>query len=132
MTTRIEKDTMGEIAVADDKLWGAQTQRSLQNFAIGEIRFTRPMIRAFGILKKAAASVNVDLGLLAKDKQELIARVCDEVIAGTHDASTPPAAGRLIASEIRGARYEELPAAHLSNIEAAAAFNAGLAAFLAG
>ena len=54
------------------------------------------------------------------------------VIAGTHDASTPPAAGRLIASEIRGARYEELPAAHLSNIEAAAAFNAGLAAFLAG
>ncbi len=89
MATRIEKDTMGEIAVADDKLWGAQTQRSLQNFAIGEIRFTRPMIRAFGLLKKAAAKVNVDLGLLSRDKQELIARVCDEVIAGAHDAHFP-------------------------------------------
>ena len=89
MSTRIEKDTMGEIAVADDKLWGAQTQRSLQNFAIGEIRFTRPMIRAFGILKKAAAKVNVDLGLLQADKQQLIAHVCDEVIAGTHDAHFP-------------------------------------------
>ncbi len=87
--TRIEKDTMGEIAVADDKLWGAQTQRSLQNFAIGEIRFTRPMIRAFGVLKKAAAKVNRDLGLLAEDKQTLIARVCDEVIAGEHDAHFP-------------------------------------------
>jgi len=89
MTTRIERDTMGEIAVADDKLWGAQTQRSLQNFAIGEIRFGRPVIRAFGILKKASAKVNLDLGLLAADKQELIARVCDEVIAGAHDAHFP-------------------------------------------
>ncbi len=89
MSTRIEKDTMGEIAVSDDKLWGAQTQRSLQNFAIGEIRFTRPMIRAFGILKKAAAKVNVDLGLMHVDKQQLIAKVCDEVIAGAHDAHFP-------------------------------------------
>ena len=64
MATRIEKDTMGEIAVAADRYWGAQTQRSLQNFEIGEIRFTRPMIRAFGILKKAAAEVNHELGLL--------------------------------------------------------------------
>ena len=88
-STRIEKDTMGEIAVADDKLWGAQTQRSLQNFAIGDIRFGRPMIRAFGILKKAAAKVNVDLGLLDAGKAELIMRVCDEVIAGAHDAHFP-------------------------------------------
>ncbi|MCC6624568.1 MAG: class II fumarate hydratase [Deltaproteobacteria bacterium] len=87
--TRIEKDTMGEIAVASDRYWGAQTQRSLQNFAIGELRFTRPMIRAFGILKKAAAQVNADLGLLPADKRDLIARVCDEVIAGALDAHFP-------------------------------------------
>jgi len=87
--TRIEKDTMGEIAVASDRYWGAQTQRSLQNFAIGEIRFTRPMIRAFGILKKAAAQVNTDLGLLAADKRDIIARVCDEVVAGALDAHFP-------------------------------------------
>src|SRR5450756_695001 len=60
MDTRIEKDTMGEIAVPADRYWGAQTQRSLQNFEIGEIRFGRPMIRAFGILKRAAADVNHD------------------------------------------------------------------------
>src|ERR1039458_9668192 len=58
LPTRIEKDTMGEIAVAADRYWGAQTQRSLQNFEIGEIRFTRPMIKAFRILKKAAADRN--------------------------------------------------------------------------
>lgn len=87
--TRIEKDTMGEIAVENDKLWGAQTQRSLQNFAIGEIRFTRPMIRAFGILKKAAALTNRDLGLLSEQKTTAITTVCDEVIAGQHDAHFP-------------------------------------------
>ena len=52
MPTRIEKDTMGEIAVPVDRYWGAQTQRSLQNFEIGEIRFGRPMIRAFGISRE--------------------------------------------------------------------------------
>jgi len=87
--SRIEKDTMGEIAVAADRYWGAQTQRSLQNFAIGEIHFTRPMIRAFGILKKAAAQVNTDLGLLPADKRDLIVRVADEVIAGALDAHFP-------------------------------------------
>ena len=86
---RIEKDSMGEIAVADEALWGAQTQRSLQNFAIGEIRFTRALIRAFGILKKAAAFTNLELGLIAADKVELIAAVCDEVITGAHDAHFP-------------------------------------------
>src|SRR5512140_2446975 len=86
---RIERDAMGEIAVADDKLWGAQTQRSLENFAIGEIRFPRAMIRAFGVLKKAAALTNRDLGTLSADKAELIIRVCDEIIAGQHDAHFP-------------------------------------------
>ncbi|MFA6165260.1 MAG: class II fumarate hydratase [Gemmatimonadaceae bacterium] len=86
---RMERDAMGEIAVADDKLWGAQTQRSLENFAIGDIRFTRAMIRAFGVLKKAAALTNRDLGTLSADKTELIVGVCDEIIAGQHDAHFP-------------------------------------------
>src|ERR1019366_1267278 len=80
LPTRIEKDTMGEIAVAADRYWGAQTQRSLQNFEIGEIRFTRPMIKAFGILKKAAAEVNQELGLLPEDRAVLIAADVQEVI----------------------------------------------------
>ncbi|MFT7625532.1 MAG: fumarate hydratase class II [Myxococcota bacterium] len=87
--TRIEKDTMGEVAVPADRYWGAQTQRSLQNFEIGEIRFTRPMIRAFGVLKRAAASVNQDLGLLAADKADLIRAAADEVIEGGLDSHFP-------------------------------------------
>jgi fumarate hydratase class II len=87
--TRLETDSMGAVAVADDKLWGAQTQRSLQNFAIGDIRFTRPMIRAFGVVKKAAALVNRDLGVLSEAKAAAITRVADEVIAGQHDAHFP-------------------------------------------
>ncbi|HEY3285893.1 MAG TPA: class II fumarate hydratase [Gemmatimonadaceae bacterium] len=86
---RIETDTMGEIAVADDKLWGSQTQRSIEHFAIGDLRFTRPMIRAFGLLKKAAALTNLELGTLSAEKAGLIVRVCDEVIAGQHDAHFP-------------------------------------------
>lgn len=89
MGIRIERDTMGTVEVEGDKLWGAQTQRSVQNFAIGERRFTRPMIRAFGILKRAAATVNASLGLLAEDKRDLITQACDEVIAGTLDAHFP-------------------------------------------
>ncbi|TNF26305.1 MAG: class II fumarate hydratase [Deltaproteobacteria bacterium] len=87
--TRIERDTMGEVAVQDDRYWGAQTQRSLQNFKIGEIRFTRPVIRAMGVLKKAAAIVNADLGLLAEDKRDLIVRAADEVIEGMLDDHFP-------------------------------------------
>ncbi len=80
---------MGEIAVPADRYWGAQTQRSLQNFEIGEIRFTRPMIRAFGVLKKAAADVNRDLGLLPPEKAALIALAADEVADGKLDAHFP-------------------------------------------
>ena len=68
MTTRIERDTMGEIEVADGVYWGAQTQRSLKYFNIGFDRMPREMIRALGILKKAAALVNHDLGKLQKEK----------------------------------------------------------------
>src|SRR5664280_2687672 len=89
LPTRIEKDTMGEIAVAADRYWGAQTQRSLQNFEIGEIRFTRPMIKAFGILKKAAAEVNQELGLLPEDRALLIAAAAQEVIDGKLDGHFP-------------------------------------------
>ena len=87
--TRIERDTMGEVAVQDDRYWGAQTQRSLQNFKIGDIRFKRPVIRAMGVLKKAAAIVNADLGLLAADKRDLIVRAADEVIEGALDDHFP-------------------------------------------
>ncbi len=89
MATRIEKDTMGEIAVAADRYWGAQTERSLRNFEIGGARFGRPMIRAFGILKKAAAEVNRDLGLLPPEKAKWIAAAADEVIAGKLDDHFP-------------------------------------------
>ena len=89
MATRIEKDTMGEIAVPADRYWGAQTQRSLENFEIGEIRFTRPMIRAFGLLKRAAAEVNRDLGLLPPEKAALVTAAAQEVADGKLDAHFP-------------------------------------------
>ena len=89
MATRIEKDTMGEIPVAADRYWGAQTQRSLENFEIGEIRFTRPLIRAFGILKRAAAEVNRDLGLLPSEKAGWIAAAAQEVVDGKLDGHFP-------------------------------------------
>src|SRR2546427_1306587 len=82
--TRIEKDTMGEIAVASDRYWGAQTQRSLKYFQAGAGRDTMPreLIKAFGILKKTAAMANVELKLLDQERGDLIAQVADEVIAG--------------------------------------------------
>lgn len=86
---RIEKDTMGEVQVMKDKLWGAQTQRSLENFKIGGDRFPREMIRALGILKKSAAKVNHQLGLLDQKKMQAISVACDEVIRGNLDAHFP-------------------------------------------
>src|SRR2546425_730636 len=87
--TRIETDSMGEIEVPADKYWGAQTERSLLHFNIGFDVMPREMIRAFGILKKAAALVNQDLGKLSPDKTKLIVQACDEVIAGKLDAHFP-------------------------------------------
>ncbi|MFN2514020.1 MAG: lyase family protein, partial [Pyrinomonadaceae bacterium] len=78
--TRIESDSMGEIAVSADKYWGAQTERSLLHFNIGDDKMPREMIRALGILKKAAALVNQELGKLPPGKAELIVQACDEVI----------------------------------------------------
>src|SRR5436305_1533315 len=80
--TRIETDSMGEIDVPADVYWGAQTQRSLLHFNIGFDVMPREVIRALGILKKAAAIVNFELGKLPEDKMKLIVRASDEVIAG--------------------------------------------------
>jgi fumarate hydratase class II len=87
--TRIETDTMGPVEVHDDRYWGAQTQRSLHHFNIGFDRMPREMIRALGILKKAAALVNEDLGKLQPDKAKLIVQACDEVIEGKLDDHFP-------------------------------------------
>lgn len=83
MKTRIEKDTMGTVEVPADVYWGAQTQRSKNNFKIGGHLMPREVIDAFAILKKAAALTNQELGGLAPEKAELIARVCDEILDGT-------------------------------------------------
>src|SRR5438034_6164953 len=87
--TRIESDSMGEIEVPADKYWGAQTERSLLHFNIGFDVMPREMIRALGILKKAAALVNNELGKLPDDKLKLIVQACDEVIEGKLDAHFP-------------------------------------------
>ncbi len=79
---RIESDSMGTIEVPADKYWGAQTQRSLEHFAIGHDQMPLELIRAFGILKKSAALTNRELGLLQEEKAALIAKAADEVIAG--------------------------------------------------
>ena len=87
--TRIETDSMGAIEVPADRYWGAQTQRSLHHFNIGDDRMPREMIRALGILKKASALVNEELGKLPHDKAQLIVQACDEVIEGRLDDHFP-------------------------------------------
>ncbi len=83
MNYRIEKDTMGEVQVPADKYWGAQTERSRNNFKIGpEASMPKEIIQAFAYLKKAAALANTELGVLPAEKRDLIARVCDEIIEG--------------------------------------------------
>ncbi|HMN24072.1 MAG TPA: class II fumarate hydratase [Ignavibacteriaceae bacterium] len=89
MSNRIEKDTMGEIEVPSHKYYGAQTARSLMNFKIGGDRFPRELIRALGILKKAAALTNKELGTLSTDKADLIIKAADEVIEGKLDEHFP-------------------------------------------
>ncbi|PIE48397.1 MAG: fumarate hydratase, class II [Flavobacteriales bacterium] len=90
MTYRIEKDTMGEVKVPSDVYWGAQTQRSVNNFKIGPSgSMPGEIIKAFGYLKKAAAYANCELGVLPEAKRDLIAQVCDEIIAGKLDDQFP-------------------------------------------
>lgn len=89
MEKRIEKDSMGEVRVPADRYWGAQTQRSKQNFRIGEQRMPIEVIHAFAILKKAAAWTNHDCGVLPEDKADVISRVCDEIVAGKLDDHFP-------------------------------------------
>ncbi|MGI8995118.1 MAG: class II fumarate hydratase [Pyrinomonadaceae bacterium] len=86
---RVERDSMGEIDVPADRYWGAQTERSLHHFNVGDDRMPREMIRALGVLKKAAALVNQDLGKLPADKTQLIVQAADEVIAGKLDEHFP-------------------------------------------
>ncbi|MBZ4408832.1 class II fumarate hydratase [Myxococcus faecalis] len=86
---RIEKDTFGPIEVPADRLWGAQTQRSLQNFDISTERMPPALIRALVLVKKAAALVNVENGSLSHEKGDAIVRASDEVLAGKHDAEFP-------------------------------------------
>lgn len=82
MEYRVEKDTIGEIKVPADKFWGAQSQRSKQNFPIGNEKMPAEIIKAFAILKKSAASVNADLGLLEAEKAQAIEHAADQIIAG--------------------------------------------------
>ncbi|MCM1935886.1 class II fumarate hydratase [Acinetobacter radioresistens] len=89
MQTRIEHDTMGEVEVPNEALWGAQTQRSLQNFKIGQERLPRPMIRAMGLVKKAAAMTNAELGQITDEISGYIVGAAEEVIEGKWDAQFP-------------------------------------------
>src|SRR3569832_893865 len=89
MKMRIEKDTFGPIEVPAHRLWGAQTQRSLQNFAISGERQPREIIRALVQIKRSAAVVNHLMGLLSQDKAGAIIAACDEVLEGKHDEEFP-------------------------------------------
>ncbi len=89
MEYRVERDTMGEIRVPESQEWGAQTQRSLENFKIGTEKMPIEVIRAFAVLKKGAALANRDLGVLEAEKAGVIAEVCDEIIAGKFDDEFP-------------------------------------------
>ncbi len=90
MEYRIEKDTIGEVKVPADKLWGAQTERSRNNFKIGpSASMPLEIIYGFAYLKKAAAYTNAELGALETEKRDLIAKVCDEILAGKHDDQFP-------------------------------------------
>jgi len=90
MSYRIEKDTMGEVKVPTYKYWGAQTQRSSENFKIGDAAsMPKEIIKAFGYLKKAAAHTNFELGVLAEEKKDVISQVCDEITEGKLDDHFP-------------------------------------------
>jgi len=100
MEYRIEKDTMGEVKVPIDAYYGAQTQRSVENFPIAQDinKMPKEIIRAFAYLKKAAALTNLEAGVLPKEKSDLIGKVCDEILSGALDAEFPLVVGRLAAA----------------------------------
>lgn len=89
MEYKIKKDTMGEVRVAADKYWGAQTQRSINNFKIGKYKMPIEIIRAYAYLKKAAANANCELGTIEDAKRKIISDVCDEILAGKLDDNFP-------------------------------------------
>lgn len=89
MEHKIKKDTMGEVKVPADKYWGAQTQRSINNFKIGKYKMPIEIIRAYAYLKKAAANVNCELGTIEDAKRKVISGVCDEILAGKLDDNFP-------------------------------------------
>jgi len=86
---RVETDSLGDVQVLNDRLWGAQTQRSLTHFSIGDDLIPREMIASYAILKKAAALVNGEAGRLSTEKSQLIIKVCDEILAGLHHDMFP-------------------------------------------
>src|SRR5438105_14720454 len=87
--TRLERDTMGEVAVPTERFWGAQTQRSLQNFRIGGERMPAPLVHALGMVKEAAALVNKDLGELDAKLADAIAAAAADVVQGKYDGEFP-------------------------------------------
>ena len=89
MDYRIEKDTMGEVKVPSDKYWGAQTQRSIENFKIGANKMPIEVIHAFAVLKKAAAEANKECNVISEDKVKLISKVADELLTGSLDDQFP-------------------------------------------
>lgn len=89
MAYRIEKDTLGEMRVESDKLWGAQTQRAMENFVIGKKKMPIEIIYGITTAKRAAACANCDLGVLPQDKRDLIVQTCDEILAGKWDEQFP-------------------------------------------
>src|SRR5687767_573732 len=87
--TRIERDSMGELTVPATALWGAQTQRAVQNFPISGLRMPRQFIRALGLIKQAAAGANLGLALLDRSVADAIALAAEEVASGKHDEHFP-------------------------------------------
>lgn len=86
---RIESDSLGDVKVPNNRYWGAQTQRSVENFPIGSMRFQPEFLKAFALVKKAAAQANLSLGVLDHEKCDLICQVCDEIFSGALDEHFP-------------------------------------------
>jgi len=118
MEYRIEHDTMGEIQVPADRLWGAQTQRSLMNFRIGEEKMPLRIIYAFALLKKACATVNHDFGKLDDKIRFCIVRACDEILTGRHDAEFPLSVWQTGSGTQTNMNVNEVIAARANRIQA--------------